>query len=179
MKKIRFIELFAGIGGFRYGLEKASKGFKCIWANEINKHACQIYRKNFGKRELQEGDIKKIKAKDIPDHDLLTAGFPCQTFSTQGKRLGFKDTRGTLFFDVARIIKAKRPKYILLENVKGLLSHDKGKTFKVIVSTLTELGYDIQWQMLNSKYFGVPQSRERVYIIGYFRGKGEQKILPL
>jgi DNA (cytosine-5)-methyltransferase 1 len=205
---VKFIELFAGIGGFRYGLESViqsqgtrtrvpqcsqptgdstdSKGksrkdnaYTCVWANEWDKYACQIYRKNYGEGELYEGDITKVNADDIPDHDLLTGGFPCQAFSIAGKRLGFNDTRGTLFFEIARILKAKRPKYLLLENVKGLLSHDNGRTFKTILSTLDELGYDLQWQVLNSKNFGVPQNRERVFIIGHLRGERRPEVFPI
>jgi len=121
----------------------------------------------------------KIIAKELPDFDLVVGGFPCQSFSIAGKRLGFKDTRGTLFFDIARIIKEKRPKYLLLENVKGLLSHDNGRTFRTILSTLNELGYDIQWQVLNSKNFGVPQNRERVFIIGHLRGTSRPEVFPI
>ncbi|MFH1394919.1 MAG: DNA cytosine methyltransferase [Candidatus Omnitrophota bacterium] len=204
MKKIKFIELFAGIGGFRYGLErvrvtnkkqsqrlslgnkkrlctklfnKCSKRlFTCVWANDNDPHACQIYKNNYMEGELHEGDITKIKAKTIPDHDLLTAGFPCQAFSIAGKRGGFEDTRGTLFFEIARILKVKQPRMLLLENVKGLLSHDGGKTFAKILQTLDVLGYDAEWQVLNSKNFGVPHSRERVFIIGHLRKEGRQKI---
>ena len=134
---LKFIELFAGIGGFRIGLEKNEK-YKCLWANEVDKYACQIYRKNFGEKELVEGDIRKISAEDIPDHNLLTAGFPCQSFSIAGKRKGFNDTRGTLFFEICRIAKVKRPTLLLLENVKGLLNHDSGNTFRIILDSLSE-----------------------------------------
>jgi len=202
---IKVVELFAGIGGFRYGLERCSienqrqedkgigiearqfeqqhnfstDGFTCVWANEWDKYACQVYRKNFGEKELHEGDITKIIADDIPDHDLLCGGFPCQAFSIAGKRKGFEDTRGTLFFDIARILRAKRPRMLLLENVKGLLSHDRGRTFQIILQTLDELGYDLQWQVLNSKNFGVPQNRERVFIIGHLRGTSRPEIFPI
>ena len=203
---MRYIELFAGIGGFRYGLETihgaTSRGqkqqilehdslgsvftgkcpkqstFTCVWANEIDKYACQIYRKNFWGGELYEGDITKLSTTIIPDHDLLVGGFPCQAFSTAGKRQGFDDTRGTLFFEIARILRDKRPRYFLLENVKGLLSHDSGKTFQTILKVLTDLGYEYQWQVLNSKDFGVPQNRERVFIIGYTRGKCRPEVFP-
>jgi len=212
---MKFIELFAGIGGFRYGLEMCnskqesgqqglqSRGDKpnrsdslrgkahtydCVWSNEIDKYACQIYRKNFeikkgddpyGKSILYQGDITKVNTNDIPDHDLLCAGFPCQAFSIAGKRGGFQDTRGTLFFEIVRIAQKKRPRLLLLENVKGLLSHGNGNTFGTILTTLDEIGYDCQWQVLNSKNFGVPQNRERVFIIGHLRGESRPKVFPI
>jgi len=175
---LKFIELFAGIGGFRLGLEKNEK-YKCLWANEVDKYACQIYRKNFGEKELVEGDIRKISAGNIPDHNLLTAGFPCQAFSIAGKRKGFNDTRGTLFFEICRIAKVKRPTLLLLENVKGLLNHKKGETFRIILDSLSELGYDCEWEVLNSKNFGIPQKRERVFIVGHLRGESGQKVFPI
>ncbi len=203
-----FIEMFCGIGGFRLGLEKTnqigsnsqqgvrnqkrrcesrSEGgdgrlqqkFHCVWANDNDKYACQIYRKNFGDKELVEADIKTVDADTIPDHMLLTAGFPCQAFSVAGKRKGFEDTRGTLFYDIARVAEAKRPKLLLLENVKGLLSHDEGLTFQIIIESLEELGYLLEWQVLNSKHFGVPQNRERVFIVGHLRGAGTKQIFPI
>jgi len=134
---------------------------------------------NLSGRRLDTTSITEVNAKDIPDHDLLVGGFPCQAFSIAGKRRGFNDTRGTLFFDVARILKAKHPRLFILENVKGLLSHDNGRTFKIIISTLTELGYDLQWQVLNSKNFGVPQNRERVFIVGNLRGTPRPKVFPI
>ena len=216
---MRFIELFAGIGGFRAGLERCigtectneksrqtkseiqfrgerttlekERGilstdkrrgrsvYRCAWANEIDKYACQIYRKNFGEGELYEGDIRQVDAKTIPDHELLVGGFPCQAFSVAGKRGGFDDTRGTLFFEIARILNVKRPECVLLENVKGLLSHDSGKTFQTILKVLSDIGYRVEWQVLNSKDFGVPQNRERVFIIGHLRGRGGRKVFPL
>lgn len=204
---MKFIELFAGIGGFRYGLEICnksiglstaqemeilqnkscidesgvwrSKTFTCVWANEIDKYACQIYRKNYGDKELYEGDITKVEARSIPDHDLLVGGFPCQAFSIAGKRGGFDDTRGTLFFEIARIVREKQPRLLLLENVKGLLSHDKGRTFATILSTLDGLGYDAEWQVFNSKDFQVPQNRERTLIVGHLRGRGGRKVFPI
>ena len=161
----------------------------CIGYSEIDKYAIQIYEKNFGANGIGTrephfiskkcGDCTKINWKEIQNFDLLTAGFPCQSFSVAGRGLGFRDTRGTLFFEIARCLKEKRPEYFLLENVKGLLSNDFGRTFKTIVSTLTELGYDIQWQVFNSKNFGVPQNRERVFIIGYPRGTSRSKIFPI
>lgn len=222
---MRVVELFCGIGGFRYGLEKANQevgecqseqawsvgggsspkrdipstssrrqkpkqkqghrlwgecqDFRCVWANDNDKYACQIYRKRFGDKELHEGDIRSVDAATIPEHDLLTAGFPCQSFSIAGKRRGFEDTRGTLFFEICRVLRAKRTKYVLLENVKGLLSHDDGTTFQTIIRALDELGYDCQWQVLNSKDYGVPQNRERVFIIGYLRGQPRPKVFPI
>jgi DNA (cytosine-5)-methyltransferase 1 len=170
-------EMFAGIGGFRLGLERA--GHKIIWANEWDKYACQIYRKNFGDKELIEGDIHKVDPNNIPDIDILCGGFPCQSFSVAGKRQGFKDIRGTLFFEIARIAEIKRPKILLLENVKGLLSHDNGDTFETILRTLGNLGYWWEYQVLNSKYFGVPQNRERVFIIGHLRGESTRQIFPI
>lgn len=128
--------------------------------------------------ELDTTPIQNVSANSIPDHDLLVGGFPCQAFSIAGKRKGFDDTRGTLFFDIARVLEAKRPPYFILENVKGLLSHDFGRTFKRIILTLTDLGYDLQWQVLNSKNFGVPQNRERVFIVGHFRGKSRPQVFP-
>lgn len=174
--------MFSGIGGFRLGLEKANQiGFKfrCVWANDIDKYACQIYRKNFGGKELIEGDIRTIDPNTIPNHELLTAGFPCQSFSIAGKRRGFEDTRGTLFYEIARIASVKRPKLLLLENVKGLLSNDEGRTFAKILQTLDDLGYLVEWQTLNSKHFGVPQNRERVFIVGHLRGTGSRQIFPI
>ena len=173
-----FIDLFAGIGGFRLGFEK-NKKYKCLWANEIDKYACKIYRKNFGDNELVEEDIREISAESIPCHDLLTAGFPCQAFSIAGKRKGFNDTRGTLFFEICRITKVKRPTLLLLENVKGLLNHKKGETFRIILDSLSELGYDCEWEVLNSKNFGVPQNRERVFIIGHLREQSRPKVFPI
>jgi len=177
MKDIKYIDLFAGIGGFRYGLERANKQFKCVWSNEWDKYAAQTYRKHYG--EISEQDIREVKTADIPEHDLLCAGFPCQSFSVAGKRRGFEDTRGTLFFEIARIAKHKRPRYLLLENVKGLLSHDKGKTFQTIIGVLSDLGYRVEWQVLNSKHFGVPQNRERVFIIGHLGGESGQQVFPI
>jgi DNA (cytosine-5)-methyltransferase 1 len=149
----------------------------CIGYSEIDKYAIQIYEKHFNHKNY--GDITKINAKELPDFDLLVGGFPCQSFSIAGKRGGFNDTRGTLFFDIARILREKQPRLLVLENVKGLLSHDQGKTFYTIISTLDELGYDCQWQVLNSKNFGVPQNRERVFIIGHLRGTSRPQVFPI
>ena len=170
--------MFSGIGGFEYGIEKAiGSEAECIGYSEVDKYAIQTYEKHFQHKNY--GDATKINPSELPDFDMLCGGFPCQAFSIAGKRRGFQDTRGTLFFEIARIIKAKRPKIVWLENVKGLLNHDKGKTFRTIIQTLSELGYDVQWMVLNSKFFGVPQNRERVFIIGSLRGEPRPEILPL
>lgn len=160
-----FIDLFAGIGGIR--LPFTELGYKCVFSSEWDKHAQQTYLANFG--EMPFGDICKNSTKNyIPDSfDLLLAGFPCQAFSIMGKRKGFEDTRGTLFFEVASILKTHRPKAFLLENVKQLVSHDKGRTFETILATLDELGYSFKWSVLNALDFGVPQKRERVIIVGF------------
>jgi len=169
----------ATVGDKKGQLVKLSKQItrerlSCIGYSETNKYAIQIYEKHF--KHKNYGDCTKIKAAELPDFDFLVGGFPCQAFSIAGKRKGFNDTRGTLFFDIARILKEKRPRYILLENVKGLLSHDQGRTFKTILSTLTELGYDLQTMVLNSKNFGVPQNRERVFIAGCIGGWGGKQV---
>lgn len=173
---MKYVSLFAGIGGFDLALNRL--GHECAFVNEWDKYAAQTYEKNFGHRP-DTRDIKTIAVDEIPTHDLLVGGFPCQSFSIAGKRGGFDDTRGTLFFDIARILKEKQPRLCLLENVKGLLSHDNGRTFKVIISTLVELGYGVQWQVCNSKNFGVPQNRERVFIVGHLRGTPRPKVFPL
>lgn len=150
----------------------------CIGYSEINKYATQIYEKHFPQHK-NYGDITTIIASELPDFDLFVGGFPCQAFSIAGKRGGFDDTRGTLFFDCARILKEKRPRNFILENVKGLLSHDNGRTFKTIISTLVELGYCVEWQVLNAKNFGVPQNRERVFIVGHLGGIPKRKVFPI
>ena len=159
--KFKYVSLFSGVGGFEQALNKL--GGKCVMASEIDKWANLAYETLYGHKTV--GDITKVNAEDVPDHDLLTAGFPCQSFSVAGKRLGFEDTRGTLFFEMARIAKAKQPKVILAENVKGLVGHDKGRTLNVIIQTLCDIGYTVDFNVLNSKYFGVPQNRERVFIV--------------
>ena len=174
---MKYLSLFSGIGGFELGIESVFKKSECIGFSEIDKYAKKIYQSHFNHHDY--GDITKINIATIPDFDLLVGGFPCQSFSIAGQRKGFRDTRGTLFFDIAKILQAKRPNYFLLENVKGLLSHDHGRTFTTIISTLTDLGYDLQWQVLNSKNFGVPQNRERIFIVGHIRGKSGPKIFPL
>jgi len=156
-----FIDLFAGIGGFRIALE--SLGARCVFSSEIDSNAAETYRNNFG--EYPTGDITQVNEADVPNHDILCAGFPCQAFSAGGKKLGFADARGTLFFDVARIIKAKHPKVVLLENVMYLVEHDEGRTMAVIKSTLEELGYSFSYKVLNSAHYGVPQQRKRTYIV--------------
>ena len=150
------------MGGFRLAFE--AQKCKCVFSSDIDDYACKTYELNFG--EFPKSDITKVEAKSIPDFDILCAGFPCQPFSIAGRRLGFEDTRGTLFFDVARIIKEKKPKAFLLENVRGLSNHDGGKTLEVILKTLNELGYETSWKVLNAKKYGVPQNRERWYCYG-------------
>lgn len=177
---IRYFDMFAGIGGFRAGLSLID-GFECVGHCEIDQNADASYR---AIHKIKEGewfcnDAKKIDAGEMPDFDLLCGGFPCQSFSNAGKRLGFEDARGTLFFEIARVARQKRPKYILLENVPGLLSHDKGRTFATILSTLNDMGYSVEWQVLNSADFGVPQSRKRVYIVGYSNERCTGKVLPI
>jgi len=204
--EITFIDPFAGIGGFRYGLEKANdtitertqqgvqqgsknnpttiksflgtKQFTCVWSNEWDKYCAKIYEKNFGERP-DTRDIRTIPSREIPDHDLLCAGFPCPTFSIAGKGKGFEDTRGAVFFEIPRILRDKRPRYFLLENVKGLLSHQAGQTFQTILGVLSNLGYRCEWQVLNSQNFGVPQNRERVFIVGHLGEATGSEIFPL
>ncbi|MFA5365328.1 MAG: DNA (cytosine-5-)-methyltransferase, partial [Candidatus Bathyarchaeia archaeon] len=214
-KEIRVAELFAGIGGFRLGLERANlsypriengktlllntdgqpvsgivnedgngrqqcaRNFKIVWANEWDKYACQIYRKNFGEKELTEGDIRKIDTADIPDFDIGVGGFPCQPHSLAGKRKGFSEERGEVFHQIIRIARAKKPKMLLLENVKGLLSSEQGKAFGTVLEELGNIGYWVEWKTLNSKYFGVPQNRERVFIIGHLRGASTRQVFPI
>lgn len=201
---MKYIELFAGVGGFRLGIERAfgNQGGRteptqeweheqndvyaqgeqpeplCVFANEWDKYAAQTYNKNFG-GEIDTRDITTISTDEIPDHDLLVGGFPCQAFSMAGKRAGFNDTRGTMFFEIARILADKKPQHLLLENVKGLLSHDSGRTFQTILKVLTDLGYGVEWQVLNSKDFGVPQNRERVFIVGHLGGNSRRQVFPI
>jgi DNA (cytosine-5)-methyltransferase 1 len=204
--KIRYFSMFTGVGGFELGLTNSnqfntgtqsdnerllnstsecngngwrscSNGFECIGFSEIDKYANQLLANKFPSVR-NYGDATKINASELPDFDMLCGGFPCQSFSIAGKRRGFEDTRGTMFFHIARILEVKRPKIVFLENVKGLLNHDEGKTFRVIIQTLSELGYNVQWMVLNSKFHGVPQNRERVFIIGSLRGQPRPEILP-
>lgn len=168
-ERLKFIDLFCGIGGFRVAFEEACEENEiqadCVFSSDIDKYAQNSYEANFGERPA--GDITKIDEKEIPDHDILFAGFPCQPFSIIGQMKGLNDTRGTLFFDIARILKEKEPKAFILENVKQLVGHDKGKTLKVIVKSLRELGYHVQYSVLNALDFGLPQKRERVVIVGH------------
>jgi len=146
--------------------------------SEIDKFAISVYERHFEGVE-NYGDITTINASELPDFDCLVGGFPCQAFSIAGRRRGFEDTRGTLFFDLARILRAKRPRLFVFENVKGLLNHDGGRTFTTIIAAITELGYDAQWQVVNSKDFGVPQNRERIIIVGHLRGTTRPQVFPL
>ena len=171
---MKFLELCAGIGGFRQALENL--GCECVGYSEIDKHAIKLYSAWYND-ECNFGDITKIEAEKLPDFELLVGGFPCQAFSIAGKRGGFNDTRGTIFFDFARIMKAKKPKFAIFENVKGLLNHDGGKTYETMLRTLDELGYNAQWGILNTKFHGLPQNRERVYIVANLRERSSTKIL--
>lgn len=163
MKGYKIIDLFAGIGGIRLGFER--QGAECVFSSEWDKHAQDMYENHFGERPF--GDINEIKPEEIPDHDILLAGFPCQPFSIAGKQLGFADTRGTLFFNIENILEVKRPKAIFLENVKRLRTHDGGKTLGVILEKLAILGYHVHYTVLNTLDFGLPQKRERIYIVGF------------
>lgn len=162
------IDLFAGIGGTRLGFYQTGKT-KVVFSSEFDDHAVKTYKANFGEDPF--GDITKIESNAIPDHDILVGGFPCQAFSQAGKKLGFEDTRGTLFFEIARILKDKQPKAFLLENVKNLTLHDKGRTFEVIINTLKDLDYEVTYKLFKAKDFGVPQNRERIYIVGFNKNK--------
>ena len=157
------IDLFSGIGGIRLGFER--QGCTNVFSSEWDRYAQQMYEANFGEKPF--GDINDIDPSDIPDHDILLAGFPCQPFSIAGKGLGFEDTRGTLFFNIAEILKTKQPKAFLLENVKRLTTHDSGRTFRIILETLKQLGYTVYFKVLNTLDFGLPQKRERIYIVGF------------
>ena len=174
---IRFFDMFAGIGGFRSGLE-AVGGFECVGYCEIDTYARKAYEALYDTRgEKFYGDATKIIPEQLPDFDLICGGFPCQPVSCAEKRKGFDDPRGKLFFEIARIAAFKRPKYLYLENVPGLLNHDSGRTFQVILNTLDDLGYDVAWQVLNSKNFGVPQERKRVMLVGFLRGQCAGEVL--
>lgn len=179
---MNFLDLFAGIGGFRFGMERA--GHKCVGYCEIDKYA----RSSYHAIHNTEGEIDFKDITEVTDEqfrelrgkvDVICGGFPCQAFSVAGKQLGFEDARGTLFFEIARAAKEIKPRYIFLENVRNLLSHDKGKTFERMLKILDELGYDVEWQVLNSKNFGVPQNRERVFIVGHLRGERTSRIFPI
>lgn len=158
-----FIDLFSGLGGFRLACE--SFGGECVFSSDSDDSVAAVYETNFGERPA--GDITTIAAKDIPPHDILCAGFPCQPFSISGKKAGFSDTRGTLFFDIARIVKHHQPKMVFLENVRNFVTHNRGKTLETVVHTLEELGYNVQHALLNASYYGVPQSRIRIYIVAF------------
>lgn len=200
---MKFIDFFSGIGGFRLGMEMA--GHECLGHCEIDKYADMSYRmmhtvtekqraelmkmdfkerqNEIRKEEYLNGewyadDIRTVEPRDLPGADCYCFGFPCQSFSIAGKRHGFEDTRGTLFFEVMRLAKERHPNYLFAENVAGLLNHDGGGTFETIIRTMEELGYGVEWQVLNSKYF-VPQNRERVFIIGHFGGISRREILPI
>ena len=181
---LKFLDLFAGIGGFRLGMEMA--GHECIGYVEFDKFARKSYEAMYDtKGEWTAHDITTVtnddirKLRDRGRVDVITGGFPCQAFSIAGKRKGFEDTRGTLFFEIARFANILQPRYLFLENVKGLLNHDNGNTFETILRTLDEIGYDAEWDLLNSKDFGVPQNRERVFIIGHLRGASTRKVFPI
>lgn len=197
---MKYFSMFSGIGGFEYGINVAhSKRVQqgeterdmrnldrreisskplCVGFSEIDKYATQIYKKHFPNHK-EYGNARDIIWERVDDFDVFVGGFPCQAFSIAGKRGGFDDTRGTLFFEIARCIREKQPRLCVLENVKGLLSHDKRNTFFTILTTLDEVGYDCEWQVLNSKNFGVPQNRERVFIIGHLRGGSGRKVFPI
>lgn len=178
---MKFLDLFAGIGGFCLGMELA--GHECVGFCEIDKFARESYKAiHSTKGEIELHDITAVSdesIRGIGSVDIICGGFPCQAFSIAGNRRGFEDTRGTLFFEICRFASVLRPKYLFLENVRGLLNHDGGATFETIIRTLDELGYDVEWQVLNSKNFGVPQNRERVFIIGHLRGERTRNVFPL
>ncbi len=162
-KNFNFIDLFAGIGGFRIALEHY--GGKCVFSSDWDKQSQIVYKENFGEEPF--GDITKIREHDIPPHNIICGGFPCQAFSISGKRRGFEDTRGTLFFDVARIAKYHKPEILFLENVKNFARHDNGKTLQTVCDALTKIGYDVYHQILNASLYGAPTSRERIYIVAF------------
>lgn len=176
---MRFLDFFSGIGSFRLGMEMA--GHTCVGHCEIDKFADRSYRAmhNVKESEWYANDITRVEPEELPEADCYCFGFPCQAFSIAGKRRGFEDTRGTLFFEVMRLARERKPRLLFAENVRGLLNHEGGQTFGVIVSTMDELGYDVEWQVLNSKHFGVPQNRQRVFIVGHLRETGGRKIFPV
>ncbi len=186
-KSIRFIDLFCGIGGFRIAAEQLASDLgtpvKCVFSCDIDEDCQRTYAKNFG--EKPAGDITAVKTENIPDHDILLAGFPCQPFSIIGHRKGFEDTRGTLFFEIARILEAKKPTAFVLENVKLLAGHNNGKTLKRIMVALRDLGYHADFRILNALNFGLPQKRERIFIVGFKKAcsfdwpKGGLPMIPL
>ena len=172
---MKCFSMFTGIGGFDLALQNL--GHEVVGACEIDPYARSVFKKHFNGVPIYN-DATHLHEESLPHFDLLSGGFPCQAFSIAGRRRGFDDTRGSLFFEIARLAKEKRPSYLLLENVKGLLSHDKGQTFRTIINTLDEVGYDVEWQLFNSKYH-VPQNRERLFIIGHLRGQRRRQIFPL
>src|SRR3990167_5817704 len=187
-EEIRFIDLFAGIGGTRIGFEQACKKASisplCVFTSEIKEHALKVYGENFG-NHIIHGDITKINIKEIPDFDILLGGFPCQAFSSAGKRQGFLDTRGTLFFEIERILRAKKPLGFILENVDGLVTHDKknradkiGQTFQTILGVLKEIGYKVNYNILNARDFGLAQDRKRIFIVGTLNNKVDLDNFP-
>ena len=177
-RTVKLFSTFSGVGGFELGIKRAIPTIEFIGVSEIDPNANKILKYRFPEVK-NYGDITKIKEQELPDFDILCGGFPCQSFSIAGKRMGFEDTRGTLFFDLARIAKAKRPRVLFFENVKGLLSHEEGRTITTILQTLDGLGYDVEWQVLNSKNHGVPQNRERIIIIGHRREEPYKFIFPI
>ena len=180
MKKIRYFDMFAGAGGFRSGLSNTGDFFMPVGWCEIDKYAQRAYRALYETDgEYFCEDARAIRTDELPDIDLICAGFPCQPFSVSGRRLGFADTRGTLFHEIVRVAEARRPAYLLLENVPGLLSHENGQTFGTILAAIHELGYSLEWCVLNSSHFGVPQQRRRVYIVGYLDNRLSGKIFPV
>lgn len=177
--KVRVFSMFSGIGNFELGIiNSLGEDAEIVGFSEIDKYAIQIYKYHF-KGVKNYGDATKIKTEELPDFDFLVGGFPCQAFSLAGKRLGLEDTRGTLFHEIARVLSDKRPRYFLLENVKGLISHESGKTFSLILRVFADLGYLWQFEVCNSCHFGVPQNRERVFIIGYLGGECGRQVFPL
>ncbi|MEH1831418.1 MAG: DNA (cytosine-5-)-methyltransferase [Nostoc sp.] len=165
INKLKALELFAGIGGFHLGMANAN--IQTVWANDINELCCKVYESNFGKDSIVLGDINEISILDIPNHDILTAGFPCQPFSPAGKKLGVRDrVRGTLFERIIEILDQKQPKYFFLENVKRLLTMENGYHFRLILNALSELDYFIEWRIISPLSFGIPQNRDRVFIFG-------------
>lgn len=171
---MKYFSMFSGIGGFELGI---GPGAECVGYSEIDKYAIKVYERHF--RHENYGDATTIDTGRLPDFDLLVGGFPCQAFSVAGRRRGFDEARGTLFFEIARILQDKKPRHLVLENVKGLLSHDGGRTFQTIIRVLTDLGYLVEWQLLNSKDWGVPQNRERIYIVGHLGGGCGPQVFPI
>jgi DNA (cytosine-5)-methyltransferase 1 len=175
---IRYFSMFSGIGGFEYGISESGVESECIGYSEIDRSAIKVYESHYPNHR-NYGNAREINPDDLPEFDMFCGGFPCQSFSIAGKRQGFQDTRGTLFYEILRIAKAKRPKILFLENVKGLLSADDGRCFHTIITSLDELGYAVEWQVLNSKHFGVPQNRERIFIIAHLRTGCTRQVFPL